>query len=62
MQCCGMITNTTASICVKEFEIYKQRCSQLEAKNNELEKNIIDYQNKYIEYHNKYYILKEQAD
>jgi len=68
MLCCGMQTNTAASDFsprVKEFEIYKQRCLQLEAKNHELEKNIIElkhYQNKSIEYENKYYELKEKYD
>ena len=60
-----MLTTTTASICVKEFDIFKQRYLQLEAKNQELEKNVIDYQNKYLalrEYENKYYELKEQYD
>jgi len=62
MLCCGMLNNTAASIYSNELETYKQRYLQLEAKNQELEKNIIDYQNKFIEYHNKYFTLKEQYD
>ena len=57
-----MVSHATAGICVNEIETYKQRYLQLEAKNQELEKGIIDYQNKYIDYHNKYVLLKEQYD
>jgi len=61
-----MQKHATASI--NELEIYKLRYQQLEAKNQELEKNVIElkhYQSKYFElkeYQNKYIELKEKYD
>ncbi|MDR2596977.1 MAG: hypothetical protein LBC76_06620 [Treponema sp.] len=50
-----MNANTGVGANVSELEAYKQRYQQLETRNKELEKRIIDYQNKYLE-------IKEQAD
>jgi transposase len=50
-----MNANAAVGANVSELEDYKQRYQQLETRNKELEKRIIDYRNKYLE-------IKEQYD
>jgi len=60
-----MQTSIAASSYQTELETYKQRYLQLEKRNQELEKSIIDYQNKNIElqvYQFKYLEIKERYD
>jgi hypothetical protein len=56
---------TTVTDYSNELEIINLKYKQLETRNHELEKSIIDYQKKYFElkeYENKYILLKEQYD
>ena len=57
-----MKTGTAASTYIDELEIYRQRYQQLEARNQELEKDNLVLKHNVIEFQNKYLEMKEQRD